>query len=290
MGRKQHRSIHQHSECMVHRLVGEQFFSSAKHNEVGARFDQCYSHKIPGSIAFSQQPAALSWIVLANIGSGCYRSGHHSLLGKRQTNSLEIPHQCCTRTGSRIGNETSPVAQALQPLQGLGCASNWLHTDMQYAIDVEKYATKRRHRERSFRWVRNANASISCELHTLYELQSKLQQVPARGDAGTNPSHQRCCAVLTRSANAAARLLLRSQAERKAATASRSGETQGEASPLHTTPLPLTRVGFWGVRRGTRPHPSPLHLRWRGRGSRRVPGIPYCTVTVTSSTKKSVGD
>src|SRR5216683_72276 len=42
-----------------------------------------------------------------------------------------------------------------------------------------------------------------------------------RGDAGTNPSHQRCCA----------------------ATASRSGETQGEASPLHTTPLPPLRGG-----------------------------------------------
>src|SRR5260370_1110531 len=120
MGRKQHRSIHQHSECVVHRLVGEQFFSSTNHNDVGARFDQCYSRKIPGSIAFSQQPAALSWIVLANIGSGCYRSGHHPLLGKRQTNSLEAPHQCCTRTGSRIGNETSPVAPALQPLQRLG--------------------------------------------------------------------------------------------------------------------------------------------------------------------------
>src|SRR5260370_33363388 len=33
---------------------------------------------------------------------------------------------------------------------------------------------------------------------------------PARGDAGTNPSHQRCCA----------------------ASASHSGETQGDASPL----------------------------------------------------------
>src|SRR5216684_3586219 len=32
----------------------------------------------------------------------------------------------------------------------------------------------------------------------------------------------------------------------------------------------LTRVGFWGVRGGTRPHPSPLHRRWRG--SRRVQG------------------
>src|SRR6266849_1455628 len=45
--------------------------------------------------------------------------------------------------------------------------------------------------------------------------------LPARGDAGTNPSHQRCCA----------------------ASASHSGETQGDASPphIHTTPAP-TRV------------------------------------------------
>src|SRR6266849_8336991 len=41
-----------------------------------------------------------------------------------------------------------------------------------------------------------------------------------RGDAGTNPSHQRCCA----------------------ATASRSGETQGEASPPRSTPLPPLRA------------------------------------------------
>ncbi len=109
-----------------------------------------------------------------------------------------------------------------------------------------------------------------------------------RGDAGTNPSHQRwflpvsatrlrryrCavsrderhCAVLTRSANAA------------------SGRTKGsypagqvrrkETHPHHpSAPPSLTRVGFWGVRGGTRaarPHPSPLHLRWRG--SRRVQG------------------
>jgi hypothetical protein len=41
-------------------------------------------------------------------------------------------------------------------------------------------------------------------------------------------------------ANAAARLLLRSQAERKAASASHSGETQGDASPppIRTTPAP----------------------------------------------------
>jgi len=51
--------------------------------------------------------------------------------------------------------------------------------------------------------------------------------------AGTYPSRQRCCAVLTRSANAAARLLLRSQAERKAASASHSGEMKGEGAPLH---------------------------------------------------------
>ena len=51
-------------------------------------------------------------------------------------------------------------------------------------------------------------------------------------------TRKRRCAVLTRSANAAARLLLRSQAERKAASkevwgtsAEHSGETQGEASP-----------------------------------------------------------
>jgi hypothetical protein len=40
-------------------------------------------------------------------------------------------------------------------------------------------------------------------------------------------------AVLARSANAAARLLLRSQAERKAATAAQSGEMQGEGASLH---------------------------------------------------------
>src|SRR5213592_760494 len=95
--------------------------------------------------------------------------------------------------------------------------------------------------------------------------------------AGTYPSRQRCCAVLTRSANAAALapirvtnaaalflpvlptplrgyccavrqnerqlpsgsgetqgvLLLRSQAERKAASASHSGEMKGEGAPLH---------------------------------------------------------
>src|SRR6266436_5897981 len=41
---------------------------------------------------------------------------------------------------------------------------------------------------------------------------------PARGDAGTNPSHQRCCA----------------------ASASHSGETQGEASPprVRSSPAP----------------------------------------------------
>src|SRR5260221_8455720 len=233
MGRKQHRSIHQHSECMVHRLVGEQFFSSANHNDVGARFDQCYSHKIPGSIAFSQQPAALSWIVLANIGSGCYRSGHHPLLGKRQTNSLEVPHQRCTRTGSRIGNETSPVALALQPLQGLGCASNWLHTDMQYAIDVEKYATKRRHRERSFKWFRNANASISPEPRTLYELQSQLQHVAARGDAGTNPSHQRWFLPVSATRLRRYRCAVSRDERHCAASASHSGETKGEGMPLH---------------------------------------------------------
>jgi len=44
---------------------------------------------------------------------------------------------------------------------------------------------------------------------------------PARGDAGTYPSHQRCCA----------------------ATASRSGETQGDASPPHSPPPPPLR-GF----------------------------------------------
>src|SRR6266851_3631952 len=58
---------------------------------------------------------------------------------------------------------------------------------------------------------------------------------------------ERHCAVLTRSANAAARLLLRSQAERKAASASHSGETQGDASPppVHTSPAP-TRLFYDG--------------------------------------------
>jgi hypothetical protein len=73
--------------------------------------------------------------------------------------------------------------------------------------------------------------------------------------AGTNPSRQRCCAVLTRSANAATLapirltnaasqlpygsgetrgvLLLRSQAEREAASAPHSGEMKREGAPLH---------------------------------------------------------
>jgi hypothetical protein len=72
---------------------------------------------------------------------------------------------------------------------------------------------------------------------------------------GTYPSRQRCCAVLARSANAAALapirltnaasqlpygsgetrgvLLLRSQAERKAASAAHSGEMKGEGISLH---------------------------------------------------------
>ncbi len=44
-----------------------------------------------------------------------------------------------------------------------------------------------------------------------------------RGDAGTYPSRQRDCV----------------------ATAARSAETQGDASPLHTTPLPPLRG--WSV-------------------------------------------
>src|SRR5260370_7219155 len=48
--------------------------------------------------------------------------------------------------------------------------------------------------------------------------------LPARGDAGTYPSHQRCCA----------------------ASASHSGETQGDASPppVRTTPAP-TRLFYY---------------------------------------------
>src|SRR5438132_2179440 len=62
-------------------------------------------------------------------------------------------------------------------------------------------------------------------------LQSKLQHFPARGDAGTYPSHQRCCA----------------------ASASHSGETQGEASPLHSTPplRGLSNGSQIGVRKGS---------------------------------------
>src|SRR5712692_2088613 len=89
---------------------------------------------------------------------------------------------------------------------------------------------------------------------------------------GTYPSGQRCCAasaphsgrtkgatlVLARLANAAAPLLLRSQARRKAYRARSaetkgtaqlpygSGETQGEASPPHSTPLPPLRVNLPG--------------------------------------------
>src|SRR5713101_176027 len=49
--------------------------------------------------------------------------------------------------------------------------------------------------------------------------------LPARGDAGTYPSHQRCCA----------------------ASASHSGETQGDASPppVPTSPAP-TRLFYYG--------------------------------------------
>src|SRR5258708_2949425 len=49
--------------------------------------------------------------------------------------------------------------------------------------------------------------------------------LPARGDAGTYPSHQRCCA----------------------ASASHSGETQGDASPppVRTSPAP-TRLFYYG--------------------------------------------
>ena len=59
-------------------------------------------------------------------------------------------------------------------------------------------------------------------------------------NAGSCPFLQRCCAVsrnekhcavLIRSANAAAQLVLRTQAERKAATAAQSGEMKGEDRP-----------------------------------------------------------
>src|SRR5260370_9149774 len=56
----------------------------------------------------------------------------------------------------------------------------------------------------------------SCIAHA--NMQSKLQLFTGGGGAGTYPSHQRCCA----------------------ATASRSGETQGDASPppVRTAPAP----------------------------------------------------
>src|SRR5712692_9191775 len=76
-------------------------------------------------------------------------------------------------------------------------------------------------------------------------MQSKLQLFTGKGDAGTYPSGQRCCAASAshsgrtkggrdcvaepiRLANAAAPLLLRSQARRKAYRA-RSAETKGTA-------------------------------------------------------------
>jgi hypothetical protein len=55
------------------------------------------------------------------------------------------------------------------------------------------------------------------------------------GRASTYPSRQRrCAAELSQLANAAARLLLRSQASCKA-YCSQSGEMKGEAPPLHFT-------------------------------------------------------
>src|SRR6266849_7950410 len=73
-------------------------------------------------------------------------------------------------------------------------------------------------------------------------------------NAGSCPSRQRdCVAEPIRLANAAAPLLLRSQARRKAYRARSaetqgtaqlpcgSGETQGDASPLHSTPPPPLR-------------------------------------------------
>src|SRR5216683_7794722 len=61
----------------------------------------------------------------------------------------------------------------------------------------------------------------------------------ARGDAGTYPSHQRCCA----------------------ASASHSGETQGDASPppVRTSPAPTRLLGFVPARamQASPPFPSP---------------------------------
>src|SRR5260370_20445839 len=72
-----------------------------------------------------------------------------------------------------------------------------------------------------------------------------------RAITGTYPSRQRRCAVLIRSANAAAQLVLRTQAERKAATAAQSGEMKGERSPLHLFSTRLVRYAISGRWCGT---------------------------------------
>jgi len=124
----------------------------------------------------------------------------------------------------------------------------------------------------------------------------KPRSNPAKGrcwhqsvSPGTYPSWQRGFAssatrsartkgatlVLARLGNATASLPLRGQPRRKALRSYPAGQVRRkETHPHHpSAPPPLTRVGFWGVRGGTqaaRPHPSPLHLRWRG--SWRVQG------------------
>src|SRR6266851_2552220 len=65
-----------------------------------------------------------------------------------------------------------------------------------------------------------------------------------RGDAGTNPSHQRWFLPVSATRLRRYRCAVSRDERHCAATASRSGETQGEASPLHTTPLPPLRGGL----------------------------------------------
>src|SRR6266481_2767650 len=70
---------------------------------------------------------------------------------------------------------------------------------------------------------------------------------PARGDAGTNPSHQRWFLPVSATRLRRYRCAVSRDERHCAASASHSGETQGDASPppVHTTPAP-TRLFYDG--------------------------------------------
>ena len=82
------------------------------------------------------------------------------------------------------------------------------------------------------------HVSVSPTVRSPYPTGQVRRKESSRFAVSRNERH---CAVLIRSANAAAQLVLRTQAERKAASAPHSDEMKGDASPHHSTPLPPLR-------------------------------------------------